>query len=272
MGTAPTPVLVSSTGAGNSTDGQITRDSIDDLIGAMSSHLLIYLRAKKMSTIKTNFPDALGNTVTCGYVSDCTYTASDSNFNSKPSIAFNGSESSNMYTMGAGSIGIGIAPVAMTNSFTVMAGIHAGNASVNSLYGDTAGTTNQALSGVYLGASGNPTVNIGGSGGAVTLSGSLPLLAAGSTGVVWCSYDGATNIVRMGCNSTAVQLAGTATYTRNGAGTGTICYPFGYQNIGVAGNQSFNRWTLWNKAYMNGSVPADDAAFANLVAAYTASI
>ncbi|MGH6876772.1 MAG: hypothetical protein ACREHV_05250, partial [Rhizomicrobium sp.] len=67
----------------------------------------------------------------------------------------------------------------------------------------------------------------------------------------------------------------TATYTRNGAGTGTVCYPFGIYTdggSGVAGNQSFNRWTLWNKAFLNGSVPADDAAFTNLVTAYAANI
>jgi len=269
MGVAPTPVTVSATGTGNSADGKISRNAIDDLIAGMSSKLLIYLRAVKINPASGAFPDALGNTVTA--VTTATKNTSDPNFNGHESITFN-SGALNQYAMAAGGIGIGTPPIAMTNSFTVVAGIHAGSFAANGLFGDTAGTTNQALNGIYLQASGNLVVDIGGTGGAVTLSGTQPLLASGSTGIVWISYDAATNIVRAGCNSSAIQLTGTSIYTRNGANTSTVCYPFNYQNSGTPGNQSFNRWLLFNKAYLNGAVAADDAAFSNLISAYAAYI
>jgi hypothetical protein len=271
MGTAPTPVLVSSAGTGNSADGVISRDAIDDLIGGMSSKLLIYLRAKKMSTIKASFVDALGNAVTCNQTSECTYAASDSNFNSHPSITFNNPSGTGMYQMAAGGIGIGTPPVAMTDSFTIMTCVHLPSSpdSVNSLYGDNAGTSGpSAETGASLTSTGALSFNIGGTGGGSGLTGVL--LAPGATGVVWVSFDSATSIVRAGIDNTTVAMLATMTYNRTGAGTGTVCYPFGYFTIGNAGNSSWNRWTLWNKAFMNGSVPADDAAFTNLVAQYAA--
>jgi hypothetical protein len=272
MGTAPTPVLVSASGTGNSADGKITRDAIDDLIGAMSSKLLIYLRAAKMSTIRSSFVDALGNTVTCNLSGDCTYSASDPNFNNHASITFNDPGGSNTYQMAAGGIGIGTPPIAMTNSFTVMAGIHLPSSldAAQSLYGDNAvtnGPNNE--SGIYLNASGDLVFNVGGSGGGYADS---VLLAPNSTGVVWVSFDAATSIVRAGLNNTTVAMQNTMTFNRTGSNTGTVCYPFGYWTSGAAGNSSWNRWTLWNKAFMNGSVPADDAAFTNLVANYAAYI
>jgi hypothetical protein len=273
MGTAPTAVLVSSVGTGNSADGVISRDAIDDLIGAMSSHLLIYLRAKKMSAIKSSFVDALGNTVTCNQTSECTYTASDSNFNSHPSITFNNPSGTGVYQMAAGGIGVGSLPVAMTNAFTMLCAIHLPSSpdSVNSLYGDGAGTNGPSNeTGAYLTSTGGLAFNIGGTGGGAGLTGVL--LAPGATGVVWVSFDSATSIVRAGVNNTTVAMQATMPYNRTGAGTGTVCYPFGYFTSGNAGNSSWNRWTLWNKAFMNGSVPADDAAFTNLVQQYAAYV
>jgi hypothetical protein len=269
MGTAPTTVLLTVAGTGNSADGKITRDAVDDLIGAMQSHLLIYMRAVRMNPIAASFKDALGNIVTCQYPSDCTFNASDSNFNNHSSVTFNQTSGANLYNMAAGGIGIGTPPVAMTNSFTFMAGIRPSASFLGALYGDTAGTNGSAnTSGFYLTTAGALVGVIGGT--SLTFSGSQPLLAPATTGVIWMSYDAGTNIVRAGVNSTAVQLTATSAVARNGAGTSTICYPFGYESAGAAGDQSFNRWTLWNKAFMNGSVPADDAAFTNLVSTYAA--
>jgi hypothetical protein len=273
MGTAPTPVLVSAYGTGNSSDGKITRDAIDDLIGAMSSHLLLYMRSVKINTVPAHFSDALGNSLTCNNTGQCSYTAVDTNFNNHSSITFSQTGGgSAMYTASAGGIGTGTPPVAMTNSFTIMAGIHAGNASGgNSLYGDNAGTSDSAnLTGLYLSSAGNIAGVIGTPN--LSFSGTQPLLSPGNTGVVWISYDSVTNIVRAGSNNGTVQLTSTSSVTRTGAGTGTVCYPFSYKTGGQAGNQSFNRWTLWNKAFMNGAVQADDAAFVNLVTSYATYI
>lgn len=271
MGTAPTPVLVSTYGTGNALDGKITRDAIDDLVAGMSSHLLIYLRSVKMSTPAASFVDSLGNPISLTTPSDLTFTSSDSSFNNHSSIAFNQPSGGNLLSTTAGAIGIGAPPLSMTNSFTFMAGIHAGNSSGgNCLYGDNAGTSGTAVTGFYLNSAGNLVGLIGGSN--LSFGGSQPLLAAGSTGAVWLSYDALTNTVRAGVNNGIIALTAVSAQTRNGAGTSTVCNPFGYGGGGAAGNQKFNRWTLWNKAFMNGAVPADDAAFTNLVAQYAAYI
>ena len=90
--------------------------------------------------------------------------------------------------------------------------------------------------------------------------------------VLWFVYDAATKIWRCGLNNTAIAAQQTMTVTRNGAGDGTIIYPFGYSNNGSCGTWKFHRWCLLNKAYMNGAVVADDNQFTALIAAHAAMI
>ena len=264
MGSAPTPILVSTYGSGNSADGAITRDYIDDLIAGMSSHLLIYLYAKKITPGTTAFVDRLGNTVT-NATTGSTKNNSDSNFNGHASITFD--NTNNPFTFAAGGIGIGTPPIAMTNSFTFMAGVRPSTSStIQMLYGDTAGTSGSVSETVfYFDSSGDLRYAVGTS--SYTNLGLL--LAAGTTGVIWISFDSATNILRAGVNSTSIALQATTTYNRTGAGTSTVCTPFGFPGGGGnSGYQGFNRWALFNKAYMNGLVPSDDAAFSNLISSY----
>jgi len=116
-----------------------------------------------------------------------------------------------------------------------------------------------------LNTAGELIFNVGGTGG--TYTGGV-LLSPGTTGVIWVSFDATTGIMRAGENNINVVEQNTMTYNRTGAGTSTVCYPFSFQNSGNAGNQGLNRWMLFNKAYMNSSVPSDDAAFTNLVSEY----
>ncbi len=266
MGIAPTPVLVSATGIGNSADGKITRDSIDDLIGAMQSHLLIYLRAVKITPANASFVDALGNTVTA-QTSGVTKNSSDANFNNHSSITLN--DANNQYAMAAGGIGIGTPPIAMPNSFTVLAGLRSASsfAGVSScLYGD--GTNANGGVALYVGTSGNLVAQVNGSAELSVAS----AFATSTTYAFWYSYDAATKIHRYGMNNTTVLAQATGAQNRTSQGASTVCYPFGYYSSGTCGYWSFNRWALFGKAYMNGAVPSDDAAFTNLVANYAAYI
>ncbi|HEY3778783.1 MAG TPA: hypothetical protein VGL35_12065 [Rhizomicrobium sp.] len=266
MGTAPTPILVSATGTGNAADGTITRDAIDDLIGAMSPHLLIYLRAKKITPSNSSFVDALGNTVAAN-TSGATKNNADPNFNGKPSITFN--NTNNVYTMAAGSIGVGSPPVAMTNSFTVMAGIRPSAAGAQSLYGDNAVTTGLSnITGLYLDTNGRLNYAIGSS----TYTILSTLLSPAATGVIWISFDATTSILRAGLNNGSTLIQTTTNNTRVGGGTSTVCQPFGLSPSGSAGYQCFNRWALFSKAYMNGSASSDDATFTNLVTTFAVLI
>jgi hypothetical protein len=265
MGTAPTPILVSTFGTGNALDGQITRDPIDDLVAGMSSHLLIYLSAKKITPGTAAFVDRLGNAIS-NNTPHATKNSSDSNFNNHASITLSSSDN-NPFTTAAGGIGIGAPPIAMTNSFSIIAGIRgpatfAGGAG---LYGD--GTNSNGGIGIGAGSSGNLVVLVNGT----TDLNIASFFAAATTYVLFYSYDSATKIHRFGLNSTSSLSQATGTATRTSQGTSTVCYPFS-EYSGAESQFAFNRWMLFNKAYLNGLVPTDDAAFANLVATYTAYI
>lgn len=95
--------------------------------------------------------------------------------------------------------------------------------------------------------------------------------AASTTYVFFYSYDSATKIHRYGLNSTSSMSQTTGTATRSSQGTSTVCYPFGEYSTAYS-QFTFDRWILFNKAYLNGAVPADDAAFADLVASHAAFI
>lgn len=263
MGTAPTPILVSTYGTGNSADGAITRDAIDDLVAGMSSHLLVYLLAKKITPGSTAFVDRLGNTITNNTPSG-SKTTSDTNFNNHTSITL-ASGDTNPFHTAAGGYGIGTPPIAMPNSFSIVAGIR-GPASFSGgagLYGD--GTNANGGVAIGAGASGNLIALINGTTDISIAS----FFATSTTYAFFYSYDSATKIHRYGLNSVANVAQSTGTATRGSQGTSTICYPFG--EYSAASSQfTFNRWMLFNKAFLNGAVPSDDAAFANLVAAYAA--
>lgn len=261
MGTAPTPVLVSTYGTGNSLDGQITRDSIDDLVGAMASKVLVYLLAKKITPGTTPFVDRLGNTIT-NHTPSASKTTSDANFNNHTSITL--SNSDNLpFTTAAGGFGDGTPPIAMTNSFSIIAGIRAASLAASGLYGDGLSSNG----GVFVGMNSSGTLLVG-INGTTDLS-VASFFSAATTYAFYYSYDSATKIHRYGVNSTSAVAQTTGTATRTSQGTSASCNPFGeYSSANSA--FTFNRFILFNKAYLNGAVPADDAAFGNLVAAYAA--
>jgi hypothetical protein len=265
MGIAPTPILVSTYGAGNSADGTITRDAIDDLVGAMSSHLLIYLLAKKITPGTTGFVDRLANAITNNTPS-ATKTTSDSNFGGHTSITLSSSDTNPFHTA-AGGFGIGAPPIAMPNSFSIVAGIR-GPASFSGgagLYGD--GLSSNGGIAVGAGSSGNLIALINGS---IDIS-IASFFATNTTYVFFYSYDSATKIHRYGLNSVTNVSQTTGTATRTSQGTSTLCYPFG-EYSGASSQFTFNRWMLFGKAYLNGAVPSDDATFANLVSNYAGFI
>jgi hypothetical protein len=264
MGIAPTPILVSSYGTGNSLDGQITRDPIDDLVAGMSSHLLIYLLAKKITPGTTPFVDRLGNTINQS-TTHATKNASDPNFGNHASITLSFNDDPPFWTA-AGGIGIGTPPIPMSNSFSIVAGLRSTTFSGGSgLYGD--GTSSNG--GVMLGAgtSGNLLVGINGT---VEVN-AASFFSLNSTCVFFYSYDATTKAHRYGIDnaSSFTQISGTA--ARTSQGTSTICYPFG-EYSSAESQFTFNRWILFNKAYLNNTTPTDDIAFTNLVSAYSAYI
>jgi hypothetical protein len=262
MGIAPTPILVSTTGTGNPLDGSITRDAIDDLVGAMSSHLLIYLYANKITPGTTAFVDRLGNTLS-QHNPDATKNSADSNFGGHPSITLSSSDGI-PFTTTAGGFGIGTPPISGPTSFSVVASLRvAATANAGGIYGDGISGTSDFYLG--MGSSGNLIADI---------SGTLDLnvasfFAANTTYAFFYSYDSATKIHRYGVNSTASLSQTTGTGSRTTHGTSTFITPFS-QPTGGFSQFTFNRWIAFNKAYLNGAVPSDDAAFANLVSAYAA--
>ena len=264
MGTAPTPILVSTYGAGNSQDGSITRDAIDDLVAGMSSHLLIYLSAKKITPGTAPFVDRLGNAIT-QHTPNATKNMSDANFNGHASVTLSTTDVAPFYTS-AGGIGIGTPPVAMTNSFSLVAGIRAPSIVASGIYGD--GTSSNGGIGIGMGSSGNLIALINGTTDINVGS----FFSSGVTAAFYYSYDATTKIHRFGMNTTSSvsQLTGTATRTSQGAST--VCYPFGEYNTGADSGFAFNRWILFNKAYLNGAAPSDDAAFTNLISTYATYI
>jgi hypothetical protein len=261
MGTAPTPVLVSTYGTGNSADGQITRDAIDDLVGSMSSHLLIYLLAKKITPGTTPFVDRLGNTINQA-TSHATKNNSDANFNGHASITLSSSDTA-PFTTAIGGIGIGIPPIPMPNSFSIIAGMRAATYSGGAgIYGD--GTSSNGGVGIGVGSSANLIALINGTQD-LNVANFFPI---NTTFVFFYSYDASNKIHRYGLNNTAAFSQMTGSATRTSQGTSTICYPFGEYSSAYS-QFAFNRWMLFNKAYLNGVTPLDDAVFGNLVAAYS---
>jgi hypothetical protein len=263
MGTAPTPILVSTYGTGNSQDGSITRDAIDDLVAGMSSHLLIYLSAKKITPGTVPFVDRLGNAITQA-TSHATKNNSDSNFGNHPTITLSSSDAPPYWT-NAGGIGIGAPPIAMSNSFSVIAGLRAGILAASGLYGD--GTSSNGGVMLGMGGSGNLLVGIGGTQEVNIAS----FFTLNTTCVFFYSYDASTKIHRYGLNSTLSYGQTTGTTTRTSQGASTTCYPFG-EYSSAESQFTYNRWMLFNKAYLNGVVPSDDAAFSGLVSAYATYI
>lgn len=172
MGVAPTIIRLDLLATGNSADGQIYRNFVDDAFGALSSKLLILLRVDTINVASTSILDALGNTITAK--STATKTANDLNFNNKPSITL-ANPTNNPYTTIAGNIGIGAAPQPMTNSFTVLAGLRppSGTGNILGVYGDNAGTSDSAnKSGFYLTPNtANTVLNLWGGVGNATMTG-----------------------------------------------------------------------------------------------------
>jgi len=166
----------------------------------------------------------------------------------------------------AGGIGIGTPPVAMTNSFSLVAGIRAPSIVASGIYGD--GTSSNGGIGIGMGSSGNLIALINGTTDINVGS----FFSSGVTAAFYYSYDATTKIHRFGMNTTSSvsQLTGTATRTSQGAST--VCYPFGEYNTGADSGFAFNRWILFNKAYLNGAAPSDDAAFTNLISTYATYI
>ncbi|HEX3666875.1 MAG TPA: hypothetical protein VHU23_16745 [Rhizomicrobium sp.] len=262
MGIAPTPILVSSYGTGNSLDGQITRDPIDDLVAGMSSHLLIYLLAKKIPPGTTPFVDRLGNTINQS-TSHATKTASDPNFGNHPSITLSFSDDPPYWTA-AGGIGISTLPIAMSNSFTILTGVRVAAITNNGgLYGD--GTSSNGGVQLGMGTTGNFFADINGTR-EVNASN---FFTANTTYALFYSYDATTKIHRYGINNASSYTQVQGSMTRTSQGTSTVCYPFSQYSGSAESQFIWNRWMLFNKAYLNGAIPSDDATFVNLVSSYT---
>lgn len=259
MGTAPIPVIVAAAAKGNAADGSISRNSVDDYFASMESNLLLLLRATKISVTATSIVDALGNPITAA--TGTTKSNSDSNFNNHETITFAGN--SNQYATNVGGIGIGTPPIAMPNSFSIVAGVRATSfATASSLYGD--GLSSNGGVGIFCTNAGGLNAQVG-SSVEVNAASVFPL---NTTQVFWYSYDASTKIHRYGINNTATinQVVGSA--TRTSQGSSTVCYPFGYYSSGNSGHWAFHRWALFGKAYMNGAVASDDQQFSGLIATY----
>ena len=269
MGALPAPIRLDVKATGNSADGQIHRNVVDDALGAMASKLLLLLRADTINIASSSIVDAMGNPIT-QVTTGLTKSNSDAHFSNNPSIT-QGNQI-NQYTASANSIGNPSAGSAMTNSFTMLAGLYYPSSpdGVNGIYGDNAGTSDSGnITGFYLDGSGDLKYSIG----AVTFQNlAAGLLTPGNTYVLWISYDASTGIFRVGKNSPNVAAQLTQAVTRTGAGSATVCHPWTYSTSGQSGNISWHRWALFNKAFMNGAVPADDAQFSALVNLYSSFI
>lgn len=240
---------------------------------ASPSHVLAYLRAKKFAAtipLSSEIVDRLGNPITVGtYASSATKNASDSNFNGLPSIdlsPLNGLGSGNNSCMQlAGGYRLNGSLTTMPASFTVAASVrvNASPPSVHNFCGSSDGLWG------YFDSSGNLQFRPDGTHG-ITLASLLP---ATTTSVVWYSWDNSTYVLRGGRNSSTVSVSAMGSYAYSPT-PGDHIQPFGYTALN-SGNSFFGQfegWLLLDKAYMNGSVPADDALFTTLISTWAASI
>jgi hypothetical protein len=267
MGALPIPVRLDVKATGNSADGQIHRNVVDDALGAMASKLLVLLRAETITPANSSILDSLGNPIANRNTSGVK-TASDANFNGNTSLSIIGGVS-NMFQTTANELGAtGGAGPAMTNSFSLVTGLRVPTGSLLPIFGDNAVTSDGSdVSGFYIDTNGKLN---GGVGTTSNFSTQTFGYTINTTAVVWLSYDASTGIFRCGCNSALTQYQTTLANTRTGAGSGTAVYPFGYRTSSTPTNNSyFHRWTLFNKAFLNGAVPPDDAQFTALVNLYT---
>lgn len=271
MGALPTQIRLDLAATGNSADGQIHRNAVDDAFGAMASKLLLLLRADTINVAQAGILDAMGNPITA--LTTGTKNSANSNFNGLPSITPPPS-SSKPYTSIANSLGNPSAGAVPTLSYTVLAGIHIPSSPTGSamgLYGDNLDTSDGGnVGGAYMQSSnGNLVFIVGGSGSPYFVNTPVSGLSLGETIALWLSWDNATKILRVGINGGGIAYqTGTIVNTRTtGNQTTALVTPFSEGN-GAAGGLSFHRWALFNKAFMNGSVPADDAQFSALVSAY----
>ena len=266
--------------SGNPTYNTDTVDRAVYALGTSSpaspSHVLAYIRAKKWPTgtgFGSGLVDRLGNPVSSGaYAADAAKNASDANFGGLPSVdltPLNGVGGGNNSPFEiAGGLRLNQSLSEMPSSFTVAAAVRqvASGPSVQNLFGTSDGIWS------YFNASGgfNFTSNNNGSGSTLSQSG---MLTPGTAAVIWYSWDNAAVTFRCGRGSTSILGCSTITVGYSPS-SGDKVHPFGYTSIntGQCFYGQFEGFLLLDKAYMNGSVPADDALFTTLISTWVGLI
>lgn len=241
------------------------------------SHVLAYIRAKRWPTVSgftSGLVDRLGNPVSSGstYAANAVKNATDANFNGQSSIDLtsvsSAGASSGLATMGPGFGLNGTGYTTLPTSFTFAASLRlnsSGAPSVNNIYSTSEGNS------VYCTAAGAMQCYIGGSTDANFTTVTAP---PGTAVVSWMSYDSSTKIWRAGYNTSTVLQTHTGTHTYTPTANdkiGLFCYDAQLNN-GQCFSGQFEGYLVLDKAYMNGSVPADDAQFTTLISTWAALI
>jgi hypothetical protein len=239
--------------------------------GNVATHVLGYLRARMFAAtapLSAGIVDRLANPITLGtYAGDATKNAADANFNGQASIdlsPLNGVGSGNNCPLQLGpGFRLNAALTTMPGSWTVVSACRlvSSPAATSNFFGSSDGIWG------YFNNTGTLEWRVDGSHG-YSVSGAL---TPGTAAVIWYSWDNSALTFRFGVNSGATVSQQTIAYSYSPVANDKV-FPFGFTSLngGNAFDGQFEGWLLLDKAYMNGSVPADDAAFGNMIAAYAA--
>jgi hypothetical protein len=242
---------------------------------AAPSHVLAYIRAKKWPTgagFTSGLVDRLGNPVTSGtYAGNATHNAADSNFSGQASVDLTNVSSANSGTnngpfqMGPG-FRLNQSLTTLPASFTIAASLRLNTSagSNNNIFGTTDGVY------LYSSSSGGLIFSPDGTHNVTVNS----VLTPGTSAVMWLSWDNAATTYRIGVGGSSVLATGSIAYSNSPTANDKISL-FGYKggiNLGQCFSGQFEGCLILDKAYANGSVPADDALFATLISAWVALI
>jgi hypothetical protein len=258
-------------------------DAVDRAVYALGtsspttpSHVLTYIRAKKWPTgtgFASGLVDRLGNPVTSGtYSSYATKNASDANFNGQASVDMTNVASKNsgnnapLVQVGPG-FRLNQSLTTLPASFTITATLrlNASPGAVNNIFGTS--------DGVFCYANNSGQILLSPDGTHSATASVLTPAAAGA--VFWLSWDNAAQIYRIGLGNTTILATGSIAYS-NSPAANDLLNVFGFKGSAMADGTCFNGqfegYLVLDKAYMNGSVAADDALFTSLITAWAALI
>jgi hypothetical protein len=245
--------------------------------GDVCSHVLAYIRAKMWvnGSLASGLVDRKGNPVTSGaYAGSIGKNVADANFNGQSSLDLStingdGSSSNGPFQMGSG-FRLNGTQAGMTASFTVAASLRwsiTPSGSVGHLFGST---DTAPLWGYFNGSGAFNFRPDGASGHAVTTP---AVLTEGTAVLFWYSWDNAAQVFRCGVNNTTIAYSAASAGTYTPLSTGKInLFGLNGLNNGNAFAGQCEGMIVLDKAYMNGSVPGDDALFTSLISTWAALI